>query len=174
MRISFSILPESILAIIPALFMVSVVFISESAVAEESKNNRQHIYSGYYSREGNDEKMAQTSGNNHYVKFYPENRIIRLYIPFPYSKTVKPAAINAAFNAAVKQSSGSAYIRDKFGVMEEPIVAHLDFFRWVDEQVMYDCGKPTPCKVDFATGFMTVIKPGIVLEHKIRYDLVKD
>lgn len=174
MRISFSMVPESILALMLTLSLVSGVFTSGTAFAEESSINRQHIYSGYYSREGNDGKMAQASGNNHYVKFYPENRIIRLYIPFPYSKTVKPEAINSAFNAAVKESTGSAYIRGKFDVMDEPIVAHLDYFRWVDEQVMYDCGKSAPCKVIFDSGFMTVIKPGIVLEHKIRYDLVGD
>lgn len=174
MRISFSMVPETILALMLALSQVSPAFASGADSAEKSSINQQHIYAGYYSREGNDAKMAQASGNNHYVKFYPENRIIRLYIPFPYSKTVKPEAINSAFNAAVKESTGSAYIRGKFGVMDEQIVAHLDFFHWVDDQVMYDCGKSAPCKVIFDTDFMTVIKPGIVLEHKIRYELVSD
>lgn len=145
-----------------------------SYAAETSAADKKHLYSGYYSREGNDGKMAQTSGNNQYLRFYPEKRIVRLYIPYPYSKTVKPELINRAFNAVLKETSGSAYIKGKFGVMDEKIVAHLDFFHWVEGQVMYDCGKPKPCKVTFADNSLTVIKPGIVLEHKIRYDAVRD
>jgi len=156
--------------------LISGIFCSGLSYADTDKPSvtTQKIYSGFYSREGNNGEMAKTSGNNHYIKFYPENRIIRLYIPFPYSKTVKPDVINSAFDTAAKKSSGSAYIRDKFGVMDESVVAHLDFFRWVDGQVMYDCGKPTPCRVVFDESYMTVIKPGMVLEHKIRYDLVED
>ena len=166
--------PKSILALALALSLISGIFVSGISFAENSSARAQNIYSGYYSREGNNGKMAQTSGNNHYIKFYPEKRIIRLYIPFPYAKTVQPDTINIAFNAAAKKTTGSAYIRGKFGVMDELVVVHLDFFHWVDGQVMYDCGKPTPCKVTFDDSSMTVIKPGIVLEHKIRYDLVHD
>jgi hypothetical protein len=87
---------------------------------------------------------------------------------------VTPDTIVAAFNAAVKKTKGSAYIRDKFNVMEQQVVVHLDFYRWVNEQVMFDCSKPTPCKITFDDNFMTVIKPGIVLEHKINYSLVNE
>jgi len=163
-------------SIVMTVLLLAGVFCTGFSYADTDKSSiiTKKIYSGFYSREGNNDEMAKTSGNNHYIKFYPENRIIRLYIPFPYSKTVKPDAINIAFNTAAKKSSGSAYIKDKFGVMDELVVAHLDFFRWVDGQVMYDCGKPAPCKVMFDDSSMTVIKPGMVLEHKIRYDLVTD
>ena len=154
--------------------LFSGIFASGISYAEEAAANSQKIYSGYYSREGNNGKMAKTTGNNTYIKFYPEDRIVRLYIPYPYSKTVKSETINKAFNSAVKKSTGSAYIRDKFGVMDKLVVAHLDFFRWIDGQVMFDCSKPTPCKVTFDDSSMTVIKPGIVLEHKIQYELIKD
>ena len=166
MRISFS--------MVLTLILVSGVFASASSLAVESAADKPNIFSGYYSREGNDGDMAQSSGNSHYVKFYPKNRIIRLYIPFPYSKTVTPAAINLVFSTVEKKSSGSAYIRGKFGVMEEQVVAHLDFFHWVDEQVMYDCGKSEPCRVQFDDSVMTVIKPGIVMDHKILYSHVSD
>ncbi|MCW8901147.1 MAG: hypothetical protein OQK75_09245 [Gammaproteobacteria bacterium] len=131
------------------------------------------IYMGFYSREGNNEKMAETTGNNTYVKFYPKNRVIRLYIPYPYAKSVKPESIHMAFENAAKKTSGIAYIRDKFGAMEEPVVASLDTFRWVDGQVMYDCGKTEPCKVTFDDKSMTVLKPGMVVAHKINYTLIK-
>lgn len=156
------------------LFLFSGVFISGISYAKKTSVNALKIYSGYYSREGNNAKMAQTTGNNTYVKFYPGKRIVRLYIPYPYSKTVTPDAINATFNAAVKQSNRSAYIRDKFGVMEQQVVVHLDFFHWVNEQVMFDCDKPTPCKIAFDDHSMTVTKPGLILAHKVNYSLVSE
>ena len=152
-----------------ALLLLSGVAGTGTALAEESSDKTRLIYPGFFSREGNDGDMAKASGHNEYIKFYPQNRIIRLYIPFPYAKNVKQDAINSAFNNAAKESTGSAYIRSKFGVMDEQIVAHLDFFRWVDDQVMYDCDKPKPCRVTFEDSSMIVIKPGMVLEHKIRY-----
>lgn len=166
MRVNFS-------AVLASLLVMSF-FCSGASIAANPTDGSKPVYSGYYSREGNDGKMAQTSGNNQYVKFYSEKRIIRLYIPYPYSKTVTSEAINKAFGASKKETTGSAYIKGKFGVMDEMIVAHLDFYHWVNNQVMFDCGKPKPCKVIFNDKSMTVIKPGIVLEHKINYSLVKD
>ena len=154
--------------------LVTGVLFSGISWAQEVAGSHQDIYSGYYSQEGNYGELGETSGHSHYVKFYPETRILRLYIPFPYSKTVEPAAINTAFDTAAKKASGSAYIRDKFGVMEKPIVAHLDTFRWVDGEVMYDCSNAAPCKIKFDDKSMTIIKPGVVLEHEILYELIKD
>lgn len=151
------------------LFLISGIFISGASYAEKTSGIDQKIYSGFYSREGNDGDVAQTTGNNTYVKFYPETRIARLYIPYPYSKSVKPEEIHAAFDIAIKQSTKSAYIRSKFGVMEKDIVAHLDTFRWIDNQVMFDCGKTEPCKVSFNDKSMIVLKPGMVVPHKINY-----
>ena len=145
---------------------------TQATIAEDVKPVPEKIFQGYYSREGNNAKMAETTGNNIYVKFYPDNRIIRLYIPYPYAKTVKPEAITQAFDNASIKSSGSAYIREKFGVMEQDVMAHLDTFRWVENQVMFDCGKSEPCKVTFAENSMSILKPGMVVAHKINYSLV--
>ena len=145
---------------------------AKAKIVEDPPVDSDKIYAGYYSREGNNGQVAQTTGNNTYIKFYPKNRIIRLYIPFPYAEKVKPAAIKKAFDNAAKKSSGIAYIRDKFGVMEKPVVANLDTFRWVDKQVMYDCGKSEPCKVSFDDKSMTVLKPGMVVPHKIQYQRI--
>jgi len=153
--------------------VVSVLF-SGTSWAQNEKGSQQDVYTGYYSQEGNYGELGETSGHSHYVKFYPPNRMIRLFIPFPYSKTVKSSAINTAFNAAVKRTSGSAYIRDKFGVLDKPAVVHMDIFRWIDGQVMYDCSNAAPCKIRFDDKSMTIIKPGVVLEHEILYELIKD
>lgn len=154
------------------IFLISCTLLTGSSRAQQEKIATPDIYSGFYSREENYGKVARESGNSHYVKFYPENRIIRLYIPFPYSKNLQAEAINAAFDAVVKTTSGSAYIRDKFGVMEQQIVAHTDTFRWIDGQAMYDCGKARPCKIEFVPDSMTVIEPGVVMEHRVSYERV--
>ncbi len=178
MRIIFSVSPVLKLALKPGftlalvLSLISGVFSLEVSSAEISAVAKKHLYAGYYSREGNNEKMAKVSGNNQYLRFYPEKRVIRLYIP--YSKTASSDTINRVFNQVKKETTGSAYIKGKFGVMDEPIIAYLDFFHWVNDQVMYDCGKPKPCRVTFNDHSMTVIKPGLVLEHKIHYSLVSD
>ncbi len=158
----------------PALVLTAGFFVSSVSYAETSEASTKPVFTGFYSREGNNAKMAEASGHNEYVKFYPEKRITRLYIPYPYAKSVKPAAIRQAFAKAIKETTGSAYVKSKFGVMDELIIAHLDFYHWVDNQVMYDCDKPKPCRVEFKKASMTVIKPGIVLEHKIHYNLVSE
>lgn len=140
--------------------------------AEDAEPIPEKIFKGYYSREGNNAKHAETNGYNIYVKFYPNNRVIRLNIPYPYAKTVKPETIHKAFDNADKKSSGIAYIKDKFDVMEVKITAILDTFRWIDNQVMYDCGKNEPCKISFGDKSMTVLKPGMVVAHKINYELI--
>lgn len=154
--------------------LLSCALLADSSLAQQEKTAAPDIYSGFYSREGNYGKVARESGNSHYVKFYPESRIIRLYVPFPYSKSLQAETINAAFDAIVKTTSGSAYIRDKFGVMEQQVVAHTDSFRWIDGQAMYDCGKARPCKIEFEPDSMTVIEPGVVMEHRVSYERVLD
>jgi len=156
------------------LSLFAGVLMSGLSWAQQEQASHPDIYSGYYSQKDNYGEIGETTGLSHYVKFYPENRIVRLHVPFPYSKTVKSDAINKAFNAAEKKTKNAAYIRDKFGVMEKPVIAHLDTFRWVDGQVMYDCSNAAPCKIKFSEDSMIVIKPGIVLEREILYSLIKD
>lgn len=158
---------------VTVLLATCVVYATGGFAAETTQQTQPNI-SGFYSREGNNGDMAKASGHNEYIRFYPEKRIIRLYVPFPYAQNVAADAINRAFDAAIKETTGSAYIKSKFGVMDELSVAHLDNYRWIDNQVMYDCDKPKPCRVEFDEQHMTVIKPGMVLEHKIRYDLIRN
>ena len=56
--------------------------------------------------------------------------------------------------------------------MEQQSVAHTDTFRWIDGQAMYDCGKARPCKIEFEPDSMTVIEPGVVMEHRVSYERV--
>jgi len=100
--------------------------------------------------------MAEMSGKSHYIKFYPGDRVARLYIPYPYSKQLSTEMISKVFKVASGKTTGSAYIRDTFGLLDKAVVAHLDDFRRV---------------VD---GLIQVIKKGIVKDHIIKYNYVED
>lgn len=156
---------------------VTVVLIATAVsglVYSESAQTGAEIYSGYYSREQNDGEMARASRKSHYIRFYPENRIVRLIIPYPYSTTVSADAIREVFDIAANKTTGSAYIADTFGVLDERIVAHLDLVRLIEGSYYFDCGVAVPCRIEFADKGMYVIQKGIVKEHVTAYDLVPD
>lgn len=129
-------------------------------------------YSGFFSREENDGKMARLSGKSHYMKFYPPNRIIRLFIPYPYSTNVKPQAIASVFDIVSKRTAGDAFIRGKFGVMEQDVIANLGTVKTGQGIVLFDCDSSAPCQIEFTGKDLRVIKKGILLDHVIVYDHV--
>ncbi len=157
----------------PLLAIVVSILFSGLAYAEQEKEDIV-VYSGYFSRQENDGKMAEMSGKSHYVKFYPGDRVLRLYIPYPYSKQLSSEMINKVFAAASGSTAGSAYIRDTFGLLDKQVVAHLDDFRRVDGQIQFDCGSSNPCTIEFLDGFIQVIKKGIVKDHIIKYDYIAE
>ena len=132
------------------------------------------VYSGYYSREQNDGDMARASRKSHYIRFYPGSRIVRLIIPFPYSTAISSDDIRKVFELAANRTSGSAYISDTFGVLEERIVAQLDTIRIIEDEVYFDCGVSTPCRIEFEDKGMNIIQKGIVKDHVTFYDLIPD
>lgn len=132
------------------------------------------VYAGYYSREQNDGEMARASRNSHYIRFYPENRIVRLIIPFPYSMTIAPDDMRKVFDLAAGRSSGSAYLSDTFGILDERVVAQLDSVRIIEGTRYYDCGVSTPCRIEFNETGLIIIQKGIVKDHVTAYDLIPD
>ncbi len=157
-----------------SLFAAIVSMLFSGAALSAAETKARIVYSGYYSRQGNDGKMAEMSGKSHYVKFYPGNRVIRLYIPYPYSKQLTPSTISKVFKVVNSETTGNAYIRDTFGLLTKPIIAHLDVYRIVDGQVMFDCGSSAPCVIEFTDDAINVIKRGIVKDHVIKYLHVKE
>jgi len=152
--------------------LVSLLFSGLACAAQEEEDIV--IYSGYFSRQENDGKMAEMSGKSHYIKFYPGDRVARLYIPYPYSKQLSTEMISKVFKVASGKTTGSAYIRDTFGLLDKAVVAHLDDFRRVDGQIQFDCGSSNPCTIEFLDGLIQVIKKGIVKDHIIKYNYVED
>ena len=151
--------------------MILAVF---STVVHAQDSDDPVVYSGYYNREQNDGEMARITGKSHYVKFFKGNRIIRLYVPYPFSGPISPEDIRSIFQLADKQSTISAYIKDDFGILKEKIIAHIDVIHRVDGEIMYDCGVMSPCKVIFGKDSFKVLQKGIAKDHVTLYEYVSE
>lgn len=152
--------------------LFALVLISNQVLAQDEDDVV--VYTGYFAREQNDGEMARMSGKSHYVKFYPENRFIRLYIPYPFSKTVEPSSIHKIFDIVNKKTRSDAFIKDDFGILDEKIIAHVDVVKRINGEIMFDCSITAPCKIKFKDNAFVVIKKGIVKDHVTRYDYVSD
>ena len=78
--------------------------------------------SGYYAREGNNGSPARAAGNNIYIRFFPEQWLAMMFLPYPYAEQVASATIHNVFDTARAQARGSAYLRGTFGELEEKAV----------------------------------------------------
>ena len=151
--------------------MILAVF---STVLHAQDSDDPVVYSGYYNREQNDGEMARITGKSHYVKFFKGNRIIRLYVPYPFSGPIRPEDIRSIFQMANKQSTISAYIKDDFGILKEKIIAHIDVIHRVSGEIMYDCGVMSPCKIIFGKDSFKVLQKGIAKDHVTLYEYVSE
>ncbi|GJL81352.1 MAG: hypothetical protein DHS20C01_09860 [marine bacterium B5-7] len=157
--------------------LLFVIVFTGSVFAQDTHaqdDNNALITSGYFVREGNDSDLAELSGANQYIRFFSKNRIVRLYIPYPYSAEVSADAIRKVFESVSAQTTKSAYIRGDFGILDEAIVAHIDKVKTIDGRVMFDCSLSAPCEIIFSDNEMIIMNPGIVKKLEVHYRLVPD
>lgn len=164
---------KQVIFIMPFLAVLS--FIPAALIAQDRQSDAESgeklmVYNGFFSREENDGKMARMSGKSHYMKFYPPNRVIRLFIPYPYSTTVKAEAISRVFAQVSKKSIGDAFIRGKFGVMDQDVIANIGTVKIGGDVILFDCDSSSPCKVIFMDNALQVVKKGILADHIIEYE----
>jgi len=138
------------------------VFSSETQPTGES-------LSGYYAREGNDGSPAQAAGNNIYIRFFPEQWVAMLFLPYPYAEQVDSATITAVFDAARAQTDSSAYLRGSFDLLEQNATLHIERYGYLEDRVLFECGSLAPCTIRLGEGYLELIKPGVINEHIIRY-----
>ena len=130
------------------------------------------IYSGFYSREGNDSIAAKVAGNSIYIKFYPDKWVVMLYIPYPYSLELEPDTIEKVFAAVERKSS--AYIKSEFGVLKKKATVHIERFEMTKEnEARFECDGMAPCQAVFDGDTMDMVKAGIISNHIIRFERVK-
>ncbi len=136
---------------------------------------RPDIHSGYYSRDGNDQLAAKTTGHSIYIKFYPDQWVIMLYVPYPYSLSVKPAALHQVFRNVKRKARSKSYIRGSFGVLEEKATAHIETYKMLDgDTALFECDGLAPCRARFSGDTMELIKAGMINNHIIGFTRVDD
>ncbi|GEM_PF-2629286 len=156
------------LTVAALLVIISTPF--SAAVSEEID-----IYSGYYSRDGNDDRPAKISGNSIYLKFYPDQWVIMLYVPYPYSQTLKERILHDVFREVKKQAKSKAYIRGSFGFLEKKATAHVETYEMKEPgKAVFECDGTAPCRVTFGDGYMEMRKAGMLNDHIIKFNRIDE
>lgn len=158
-------------------FIIGSLFLPGPSNAQEEQAFQKKVqspivFSGYFSREENDGKMARLSGKSHYIKFYAPNRVIRLFVPYPYSMSVKPETISKAFQEVNKMSLNDAFIKGKFGYLEQDAIANIGKVKIKTNSILFDCDASAPCRIEFMENALRIIKKGILADHVIMFDYV--
>jgi len=162
-----------LLTLILAHALTMSVALPGIAHAQQSAE-KTNMFSGHYSREGNNGSPANAINSNIYMKLFADQRVAMLYVPLPYATKVESAAITKALEQAVKMTTGSAYIRDKFGQLTELATVQIEKYGYMEDRLIFECGSLAPCTIKLGDGFLELIKPGVINEHIIRYDHVID
>ena len=132
------------------------------------------IHAGYYSREGNYGNPAQTTGHSIYIKFFADHRVVLLYVPFPYSKTVDPMLLHGVFESIDTQTNSGSYVRSRFDLLAEAAVAHVETYTTEGSRTMFECDANGPCVVEFSQDSLVMSKNGIIGKHIIKFDQIDE
>ncbi len=130
------------------------------------------ILLGHYSRQGNNDSPSKVTNNNIYIKFFSEQWIAILYIPYQYATTLESEVITRVLEQAKKQTTTSSYLRGKFGELDELATVHIEKFGYLEDRIVFECGSLASCTIRLGDGFIELIKPGVINEHIIRYNHV--
>jgi hypothetical protein len=135
-------------------------------------STRGEVFAGHYSRDGNNGSPSETTRNNIYIKFFEDRWIGMLYVPYPYATSVESSMITRVFEAAKKKTSGSAYLRGKFGQLNESATVQIERYGYLEDRIVFECGSLSPCTIKLGEDYLELIKPGVINEHIIRYNHV--
>lgn len=158
--------PVRLLVLLFAAGLFSSTFSQQNTISA-------NILDGHFSREGNNDTPAQTVNNNIYIKLFGDNTIATLYVPYPYAEEIPPDIITKVLEKAKHQTSSSAFIRGRFGYLEENATVHVEEFGFIEDQIVYECGSLAPCTIRLHEDYLELIKPGVINEHIIKYHHVK-
>lgn len=148
-----------------------LTILSANAFAQQPAKTMD-ILLGHFSREGNNQHAAETTGNNIYIKIYPEQWIALLYVPYPYAAKVSPDMIDEVFSKVVRESESGSFTRNKFDVLDEAATVHVEKYELVEGQIQFQCGSLNPCAIRLydEENFLELVQSGIINEHLIKFD----
>ncbi len=141
-----------------------------SAVADSAD-----MYSGYFYRDNDDNRVAKITGSELFLKFYPDQRVVMLYVPYPYSRNLQTKTIHQVFSQVIEKVKPETYTRGKFSLLEQSTLAHVEFFTSMDEgQYRFECNGTAPCRVKFTDDSLEMRKAGMLNDHIIKFNQAKD
>ena len=153
-----------------ALTATGVLLPTPLTAGEQVEN--MDIYSGHFSMEGNKGSATRATNHNIYIKFFEPQWIVTIYIPHPYADRLDPQTITNALEQVKKQTATSAYLKGKFGRLEENSIASVERFGYFEERLVFECNSLAPCTITLNDGYLEMIKPGVINEHIIKFDHV--
>ncbi len=133
------------------------------------------MYSGYFYRDSDDDRVAKITGKELFLKFYPDQRVVMLYIPYPYSKSLQAETIHQVFSEVIATVKTEAYTRGEFSLLEQDALAQVEFYTSMDGgQYRFECNGTAPCRVKFADDSLEMRKAGMLNDHIIKFNRAKD
>ncbi len=123
------------------------------------------IYNGFYSRPVEVDRSAHMASNKLYIKFYPDDRVILLNIPYPYSNSVADEIVHRVFITIRNQIHSNAFIKGTFDLLEEAAIASVDTYTMENERALFSCGNSITCTAEFNEHKLRITSPGIVGER---------
>jgi len=159
---------RKLLLVLAAISIMPIAgYCSEPAINSDT-------FDGYFSRYGNDGTPGSTTGKSLYIKYYPDKWVILLYIPFPYSTSVAPETVHQVFAKVKAMVNSSAFVKDKFGLLDEAATANVEPYHIENGRALFACGSSGTCATKFIDGNIQIIKQGILGEHIIEYEHVRE
>ena len=143
-----------------------------TALMAGQQSDKMDIYAGHFSMEGNKGSATRATDHNIYIKFFEPQWIVTLYIPHPYADKLDPQTITEALEQAKKRTATSAYLKGKFGRLEENSIASIERYGHLEDRLVFECNSLAPCTIKLNDGFLEMIKPGVINEHIIKFDHV--
>ena len=143
-----------------------------TALMAEQQSDKMNIYAGHFSMEGNKGSATRATNHNIYIKFFEPQWIVTLYVPHPYADKLDPQTITEALEQAKKRTATSAYLKGKFGRLEENSIASIERYGHLEDRLVFECNSLAPCTIKLNDGFLEMIKPGVINEHIIKFDHV--
>jgi len=156
---------------LPGLLLLIALLPCKEAFSTDAATTRESL-TGYYSRDGNNSSPAEASGNNIYIRFFPEQWLAMMFLPYPYAEQVKPDTIHEVFDTARATARSSAYLRGTFGLLDEKATLQIERYGYLEDRIIFECGSLAPCTIRFGDGYIELIKPGMITEHIVRYNPV--
>jgi hypothetical protein len=138
-------------------------------IAGAATGEQGEILDGHYAPDIVGARPAQAGGNAIFLKFFPGRWLALMFVPYPYADRVAAGLVTQAFERARQHTDSAAYIKDSFGLLEQPATVQIERYGYYRDRIAFECGALSPCTIHIRNGFLEFSKPGVVTERVVLY-----